>query len=85
MWELDGSQTCHGERGFKKKNSLSALGKCCMGTRAKIEKCGCNLWLCILSDQPKSQHQGLKKMDIKDNLRCNRLSNYMIYTCYFLL
>jgi len=32
-----------------------------MGTGAKIEKCGCNLWLCILSDQPKSQNKGLKK------------------------
>jgi len=31
-----------------------------MGTRAKIEKCGCKLWLCILSDQPKSQNKGLK-------------------------
>jgi len=31
-----------------------------MGTRAKTEKCGCKLWLCILSDQPKSQNKGLK-------------------------
>jgi len=50
MWELDGSQTCHGERGLKKKNSSSPKGKCYMGTRAKLEKCGCNLWAYILSD-----------------------------------
>lgn len=45
----------------KKKNRLLAKGNCYMGTGAKIEKCGCNLWLCILSDQPKSQNKGLKK------------------------
>jgi len=32
---------------LKKKNSPSAKVKCYMGSRAKIEKCGCNLWLCI--------------------------------------
>jgi len=70
---------------LKKKNSLSANGNCFMGTRAKIEKCGCNLWLCILSDQPESQNKGLKKIDLKDNLRCNILSNCVIYTGYLLL
>jgi hypothetical protein len=57
MWELDGSKSCHGEGGLKKTSS-SAKGKCHMGTRTKIEKCGCNLWLCILSDQPKLQKKG---------------------------